>query len=319
MKPVSILVPSSKEEPRMGESVERSVWGTRVLWALVILVTLGLAGASWYGYRSLENHEALLAPIPALQALGVTMDGQLSTIQEKMGEWTNQQSSLGDRMAKLEKRLSSSMKAARNQAEVAANQAAQLVREEINQSLLRLQGRVESVESVQRETQDQLAAARTEIGSLRQEIAGLQKENSERLAELHDTQGNVDRLNSQVSAVNNQVTTHAATLTALNNQVEREQIQFELSNSRTQQVVPGIYLTVSHTDVGHQRVDGWMQFANEGRIVWIRGLAAGEALTFVTRSDSRTHELVFSGVRENGATGYVLLPRSAASPLSSAN
>jgi hypothetical protein len=52
--------------------------------------------------------------------------------------------------------------------------------------------------------------------------------------------------------------------------------------------------------------------------VWIRDLGAQQPLPFVTRSDDRSYELVFTGVQQNGASGYVLLPRSVP-PASSAN
>jgi hypothetical protein len=129
----------------------------------------------------------------------------------------------------------------------------------------------------------------------------------------------VSKLNGEVNSMNDQMNVHALGLKALNNQVDREQITFEVGNNKTDEVAPQIYVTLSHTDVGHQKVDGWMQLADEGRIVWIRGLAAQQALTFVTRSDKRSHELVFTGVQDNGATGYLLVPRSSRTLAASGN
>lgn len=352
MKPISKIIPSSNEEnqdqmhpgndegDRVGEIIERTqreikqtrhefedhmekcqagFRNVRALWAIVVLLALGVGGISWYAYRSIDNHKTTLAQKPVLQNLTGSMDNRLKSVEGKMTDWNDDQTSLTERMARLEKQLSSTLKAAGNQAQSAASQMGQRIREEIHQNLERLEGRVGNVESAQRESRDQLAAARTEIGRLRQEIAGLQKQNEDRLAEFHQTQTNVNRLNSQMGAVNDQVMAHTASLNALNEEVERQPVNFELSANQTQQVAPGIYLTVSHTDLAHQRVDGWMQLADEGRIMWIHSLGAQQALTFVPRSEDRTCELVFTGVQQNGATGYLLLPRSAQSPLSSAN
>jgi hypothetical protein len=329
MEPGLRIFPSSNAEHqqtsgkddinRRGEVVEEVPHRGRILWGLVFLVIAGLIGASWYGYRAIGTHSALLAQIPVLQQRANGTDGRLSSDERKENDWSNDQMSLMERMGDLIKTLSSDVKAARSQAKAAANQVEQRIREELNQGLQRLQGRVENVESVQRETQDRLTAAQTEISSLRQEISGLQKQNAERVTELQQTQGNVDRLNSQLATVNREVVAHTSSLDALNEEVERQPVTFEVSTKKTQQVAPGIYLTVSHTDVTHQKVDGWMQLADEGRFVWIRGLAAQQALTFIPTRENRTHEIVFTGVQEKGVTGYVLLPRSTAAPKSAAN
>jgi chromosome segregation ATPase len=218
-------------------------------------------------------------------------------------------------MAKLETTLSANMKSMRNQAQSAATQAAERIRAQINQDLQRLQNRIGNVESVQKETQDQLAIAQNEIGSLRQEIAGLQKQNAQRSSDTDQTQADVNKPNGQVTALNGQAATQTDSPNKPNNEVERSRINFELSNNKTLQVAPQISLTIIHTDVEHQKVDGWMQLADEGRTVWIHALGVQQALLFVTRSDNRNHELVFTGIQDDGATGYLLLPRSPRTPV----
>jgi peptidoglycan hydrolase CwlO-like protein len=348
MKPISIL-PSSNEEPqgnpqaghdetnRLGETIDqtqrdlkrtRQEFGdqiekhsrhVRVVWAIVILLVLGLAGMAWYGYTSIDNHSAALAQLPGLQKLASAIDNRLSATEGKMNDWAGDRAALTARMAKLETTLASNIRTVRNQAQSAATQAAQKIRVEINQDLQRLQNRIVNVESVQRETQEQIASAQNEIGSLKQEIASLQKQNAQRTSDIQQTQTDVDKLNGQVSAMNDQVTVHTLGLKALNNEVDRTRIDFEVSSNKTQQVAPQIYVTINHIDVGRQKVDGWMQLADEGRIVWIRSLGAQQALTFVTRSDNRTHELVFTAIQDSGVTGYLLLPRSPRTPAASAN
>jgi peptidoglycan hydrolase CwlO-like protein len=298
-----------------GDHVEKQSRHIRAVWGIVILIAVGLAGMVWYGYLSIDNHNAALAQLPGLQKLASAMDDRLTTTEGKAKDWASDRASLTARMAKLETTLSASMKSVGNQAQSAATQAAQRIRVEINQDLQRLQNRIGNVESVQKETADQLAMAQSEIGSLRQEIAGLQKQNAQRTSDIQQAQTDVDKLNGQVTALNGQVTTHSDSLNALSNEVERARIDFELSNNKTEQVAPQIYVTILHTDVGHQKVDGWLQLTDEGKIIWIHGQAVQQALTFVTRSDNRTHELVFTGIQDNGATGYLLLPRSPRTPV----
>ncbi len=233
-----------------------------------------------------------------------------------VGDWVNDQTSLTERMAKIETTVGSNLRTARSQAESLANQVGQRIREEVGQNLERLQSRVLNMESSQRENLDHVSQLQSEIGNLHQEIASLQQQNAERLSDLRQaTQSDVDAISSRMTTMNNQVTTmnnqviaHANRLVAVSNQIDRERVVFEVSIDKTQLVAPGIYVTLKHTDVAFQKVDGWMQLADEGRILWIRGLGLQQALTFVTRADDRTHELVFTRVDPTGATGYVLLP-----------
>jgi len=282
--------------------------------AVVILLAVWLVGLSWYTHRSIGNDSAALAKVPVLQKTADAMGDRVSSIEGKMNGWTSERKAFSETMAKMEQTIGSNIESARDQVQAAANQVGQRVRDEVNKSLQRLQNRVENVEATQRESHDELAKAQNEIGSLRQEIAGLQKQNEARLTEIQqaqsNAQSNVNKLNSKVGAVDDQVMAHTKSLNTLNDKIERDPAMFELSNNKTQQVAPGIYVTIKHTDVTHQKVDGWMQLANEGRIVPIRDLGALQPLRFLIRSDDRSYELVFTGVRKNGATGYLLVPHS---------
>jgi hypothetical protein len=97
-------------------------------------------------------------------------------------------------------------------------------------------------------------------------------------------------------------------VSALGHQVDRKRIDFELQNGRTQQIVDGIYLTVKKTDVERQRVDGWVQIASDGRIVWLRGQGAQNPIDFSSRADARPDQLVFTQVGRDTAAGYILVP-----------
>ena len=90
--------------------------------------------------------------------------------------------------------------------------------------------------------------------------------------------------------------------------LSRQRTDFEISKNRTEQVAPGAYLTVRQVDVRKQNVDGWLQLANEGRIVWIHGQGAQRPITFVTQQEQREHELVFTRIGTDSVAGYVLVP-----------
>jgi len=299
----------------LDEHVEKSRFRFRMFWARVIVLAAGLIGISWYGNSEIKEYGARLAQIPTFQTAAIAMGDRLTSTEGKLTDWANDQTSLTQRMTKLETTVSSNLRAARNQAQSFANQMSQRLRDEINQSLERLQSRIATVESVQRESQDHVAQLQSEIGDLHRELASMQQENARQLSELQEVQqatqanqSDMKTLNSQVTTINNQVITHANRLDTVSKQIGRERVAFVVSTNKTQQVAPGIYVTVKHTDVARQRVDGWMQLADEGRILWIREFGLQETFPFVTRADNRTHELVFTGIQETGVTGYLLLP-----------
>jgi outer membrane murein-binding lipoprotein Lpp len=287
------------------EEYEASVRRGRILWGIVILLVASVIGLSWYGYPYIDESRVLLSQAPALQKLQNMTSGigeRVTSIEGKLSEWATDRTSLTGRMANLETKMGSSLATVRTQAQSFATQAGQRLRDEVNQGMLALQSRLGGVESAQRETQVNVSQLQTEISGLRQEMASMQQQNAQQLSDVQQA------AKSDFNRLDNAMGVHTSRIDALNNQVDRQRVTFEISNNQTQQVTPEIYLTVKQTDVANQKVDGWMQLAGEGRIVWVRGLGAQESLTFSTRSDNRTHQLVFTAIGKNGATGYLLIP-----------
>ena len=94
-----------------------------------------------------------------------------------------------------------------------------------------------------------------------------------------------------------------------------QRFAFELRRNRTEQIAPDIYLTIKEGSGNLQQIDGWMQLTREGRIVWLRELGTGTPLSFVTKDEPRTHQLVLTRVGAALVAGYVLVPM----PVSSAS
>jgi len=93
--------------------------------------------------------------------------------------------------------------------------------------------------------------------------------------------------------------------------VDRNRIDFEVSRNKTQEVAPGIFLTVRDTDVERQQINGWLQISEDGRTVWLRDQSAQKVMIFATTHDERSHELVFTRVGRQGVAGYLLIPVTA--------
>lgn len=93
--------------------------------------------------------------------------------------------------------------------------------------------------------------------------------------------------------------------------VNRNRIDFEVPRNKTQEVAPGIFLTVRDTNVELQQINGWLQISEDGRTVWLRDQNARKVMIFTTTHDERSHELVFTRVGKQGVAGYLLIPVTA--------
>jgi hypothetical protein len=93
--------------------------------------------------------------------------------------------------------------------------------------------------------------------------------------------------------------------------VNRNRIDFEIPRNKTEEVAPGIFLTVRDTDVERQQITGWLQISEDGRTVWLRDQSAEKVMIFKTTHDERSHELVFTRVGKQGVAGFLLIPTTA--------
>jgi hypothetical protein len=93
--------------------------------------------------------------------------------------------------------------------------------------------------------------------------------------------------------------------------VDRNRIDFEVSRNKTQEVAPGIFLTVRDTNVERQQINGWLQISEDGRTVWLRDQSAQKVMIFTKTHDERGHELIFTRVGKQGVAGYLLIPVTA--------
>src|SRR5262249_32819842 len=185
----------------------------------------------------------------------------------------------------------------------------QQIKSETGQSLHALQNRVTGVESIQREHSEEVARLRNELSGVRQELASVREEN---VRQANSLNGQIEQVRestrSDLSGLDRRLSSNQTAVSALDHQVARKRIDFELQDGHTLQIADGIYVTVKKTDVERQRVDGWVQIASDGRFVWLRGQGAQNPIDFSSREDARPDQLVFTHVGQNTAAGYILVP-----------
>jgi chromosome segregation ATPase len=275
------------------------------LWAIVVALVVSLVGISWFGYPYLKEHRALLGELPMLQNGLQAVGYRVNAAEEKLDVRATEGTGLKNRLGELQQSVSSNLRSVRSQTQLFTTQMGQRLKADLAQSLQAMQNRLTSVESTQGESAEHLAEVDKNLTNLRQEMATLREQTAEQAAQLSVAQ---QHATNEFSDVNRRLDSHTTKLADVADHLNRERKEFEISKNRTEQIAPSIYLTIKRADVEQQQVDGWLQLANEGRIVWIHAHGAQNTLSFVTRQEQRAQELVFTRVSKNGVAGYLLVP-----------
>ncbi len=279
---------------------------SRMFWpAAVVLAGIAAIGA-WLAAPLMTKHDA--PPIYAPREAGASpmdaLGARVKSVEEKLKTWSADNSGLGGRVSQIEKSFTAGIRRAR--AETTA--LVESLRREMNRSFEALHSRLEGVESVQRETHDEVARLQSDLAAVRQELAGFREANAQQWSQLGQIQEAQASTQNEVSGLQAETRSNQRKVDALSYQVDRQHVGFEVSRDRSQEVVSGVYLTIKQTNVARQQVGGWIQIAADGRFVWLEDISAQQPVSFAARNDERPYQLVFTRVSEGTASGYLLVP-----------
>jgi len=171
-----------------------------------------------------------------------------------------------------------------------------------------------AVEAQPDSTGGKLNSMSQEHEKMSQPAQALPESNAVQDSGLHSNVADADKLRATIPTVRDvhsrleEAPSGSQQLRLLSDNVNRDRVDFEITRNRTDEVAPGIYLTIQSTDVEQQRIVGWLQIAEDGRTVWIREQSAQKVIVFATRRDARNRELVFTRIDKSGAAGYLLIP-----------
>ena len=289
---------------------ESHVRRTRALWVLVILLVAGFLAFSRYGWPLLSQR-GLLDKIPALQTAMDSMSTNLTAAEQQVGVWAKDRLDFSSRMSEIETNLVPHMKTVRNETRVLSQGLQMLTQQfkrDVEQGVKSLQNRVGGIESIQREHADEVSRLRNELAGIKQELSSVREENVTQTTHIGQIEQAQQSARNDLSSVDRKASVSQSTVNHLSSQVDRQGISFTLPTGRTQLVADGIYLTVNRPNVERQQVDGWVQIARDGRIVWLRGASAQQPIEFTSQSDPRTYQLVFTKIGKNDTVGYLLTP-----------
>ena len=256
----------------------------------------------------IAQHRAMFGQLPVLSNLVQGLGDRVNSVEAKLSVQAADGTGLTNRFAKLEESLSSNFRTARNQAQAVATQVGERVKAELNKSLVAIQSRLTGVEDTQRESIQHVAQLEGELASLRREMADMREQTATQLSAAQQLRAAQQVTTVEVSELKGRLASNTDKISNVADHLSRQRTDFVVSKNRTEQVVPGLYLTIRQTDPGLQSVDGWLQLANEGRILRIHAQGAQKPIIFVTQQEQRTHELVFTRIGKDSVIGYLLMP-----------
>jgi len=260
----------------------------RGLTALVAVLLLALAGMGVYGYLTLEKHGLTLAQLPGLQESVAALQERLASVEQQWAAWQADRDKMSRRVSAVEARMDRNLKQANQHAQELTAQLHERMQAELDERAQGLEARLENLE-----IDRQLERARGE--GVEQQVASLRADTGRDLA-----------------VVNDAVSRNERSVHELAQQLDRQRVDFELAEDRTQEVAPGISLRVTSANVAYQRVKGWLWLLPDRRTLWVRDLQAQQALVFYLRDSDVPHELVITQVTRGGVAGYLLLPANGA-------
>ena len=272
------------------------------LWSFFVILLLAGCGLGWYWDGATEGYEERFANLPnhadyeqAVQAVSKRVDATESKLANSSGNWKG----FGDRLTKVEQRVTSDLKLVRNFAQEQANEVQRQLVAEIDNRTEWVQTHMTRMESTQE-------SQRVRIAQLREELAGVRSELKEQNDQIEmvrrDANREMDGLYQRVAATRGE-------LDALAWESTKERVDFEMSRGEANEPIPGVTITLNNTNVPYQRVEeGWVHVVPDGRILWIRSQGIQQPMIFYTQQDSRPYQLVFTRITRDGAVGYLVHP-----------
>lgn len=277
------------------ESLSRRT--SRGNWAGLLLLAC-LAGAGVYGYSRIQDQVHPFEQIPALREMVDAASQRLGAAESTLQDWSGRWAGLNDRVDRAVRTTAANLRISKD----FATERAAAVQRELQAELENRSNAMESSVSGLRASQEQ---DRAEVSGLKNELSAWKLETDGQLAQVRDGQS---RGEARLSALSTQVAGNHSELASVQRVVDRQRIDFELRKEQTLEVVPGVTLTVSKTDVAYQRIEGRIHVIEDGRILWVRSLGIQQPATFYIHADERPYQIVVTRVARDSAIGYVLTP-----------
>jgi uncharacterized protein YoxC len=273
--------------------------------ALGVLVVL-LVASLWFTYPTLRDQKKNMADMFGLQTVTNGLGDRLNSMQGSLNKVGGSLPLLAGRMDQLELNMKSNLEAARGQAQ----QVGQRIRADVNHSIQAMESRLSGVESNQKEASERVNQLQEQIAGLQKDLAATREQATTANAQLKELTEAQQSSTREISGLTQRMTTSQTALSGLSNRVDRKRVDFDIATKKTEQIAPGIFLTVKRTDTGKHEIDGILQIGATSQNITIRGVSILRPIAFTAADDSRPTQLVLTEVDKNKVAGYLLMPEA---------
>jgi chaperonin cofactor prefoldin len=281
-----------------------------------VVLALAIIGSIWYAYPLLTRHDQALTQFAGVPKVVDALGDRVKDVDTKVENWTSDQRDLRDQVAKLGHQMGAQIQAVRKRAQETSTELLRRVQAQIDGQIQSMQTRLARVESASEGDQMRLATLQREVGQMRGEMA---KQAEELSAVRRDMDQRGSDHENQLASLSDREQRDRRDVDTIAQKIAVERVGFEVTKNHSRELVPGISLGITSTDVLYRRASGWIWVMPDRRTIWLRGKGAQEPVIFYGVRDGRKRELVITNVAKGSVTGYLLLPKEADAPVGAAN
>jgi predicted nucleic acid-binding Zn-ribbon protein len=264
---------------------------TRGLWIAFVLLAAFVAAIAVYGYRTAHSQNNQLAWLPNLTKSISSIRERTATLESNLKDWSSKQEKLSATLHNLKAGFASQLRSVREHADQVVAAASQKQSAELNQRTAALKTQIDDVASRQRADQIHMAKLDEKMASQHQELASVKESSNRQIASLQQQQVSTQ---GQIASINDTLST--------------DQVNFEAEKKQDTEIVPGVSLHLTGTDISHQRYAAWVWLAGSRRRIWVRSQTIETPLVFYPKDGGEAYELVVTRVNPRDIAGYMLVP-----------
>ena len=292
--PLDDIEMHSFEEWDSDQSIDTPVYHRRRtagLWTALASLAVALAVGAAYGYSVISKHKAELTWLYGRTSSYSIVRERVNRLEASLKEWTVRQESLAAHVKKMDAGWKSGLNDVRlHAAELVAN-AHEKDHDELNQRTAALSAQIAETTSRQHAELVHIAQLEKELAGTRQELASAKASYTRELAALQQQQ------------VSNQ-----RAISSLDNVLSTDEVDFEAKKNHDAEIVPGVSLHLTTTNIAHQLYGGWIWLTRSRRRIWIRRQVIESPQVFYPVPGGEAYELVVTRVNPKEIAGYLLVP-----------
>ena len=267
------------------------------LWTAIATLAVALVVAAGYGYSVISKSNAEIARLSARVDSFSGVPQQVNGLEASLNNWNTRQGRLEAHIEKIDSDWNLGLNNARLRSAELVAYAHRKEHEALNQRTADLNAQIADVAFREHQQQAHVAQLENELADARQELAFAKASYAHQLAAFHQQQISSQR---EISSISNVLSTN--------------QIDFQAEKNHDVEVVQGVSLHLTGTDLTHQRFGGWIWIAANRRRIWIRNHPAELPVVFYPQRGGEAYELIVTKVNRGGAAGYIVVRGNAIGP-----